>query len=177
MTKAGRVKNVIVGLIMILTGILIGAFGEKAYWVIITVLGASLVVYGIRLIVFFAKMARHMVGGRSILYRAVITLDIGLFTLSLTDVPSIILVMYLAGVHGFSGIIDILRAAESRKLQAPRWKLEMCSGAVNVIIALLCIVFIEKIAVAVMIYGAGLIYSGVIRIIQAFRRTAVIYIQ
>ena len=107
MTKAGRVKNVIVGLIMILTGILIGAFGEEAYWIIITVLGASLVVYGIRLIVFFAKMARHMVGGRSILYRAVITLDIGLFTLSLTDVPSIILVMYLAGVHGFSGIIDI----------------------------------------------------------------------
>ena len=45
------------------------------------------------------------------------------------------------------------------------------------IIALLCIVFIEKITVAVMIYGTGLIYSGGIRIIQAFRRTAVIYIQ
>ncbi|MBQ9060633.1 MAG: DUF308 domain-containing protein [Firmicutes bacterium] len=177
MTKAGRAWNVILGIIIILAGCIIFVFREDAYVVIITVLGLSLVVDGVRKLVVFAKMARHMVGGRSILYRAVITLDIGLFTLSMNHVPAIILVMYLAGIHGFAGIIDILRAAESRKLQAPRWKLEMSTGLVNVIMALLCLVFLKQVEVAVVIYSVGLIYSGLIRIIQAFRRTAVIYIQ
>ncbi len=31
--------------------------------------------------------------------------------------------------------------------------------------------------VLILIYGAGLIYTGVIRMIQSFRRTAIIYIQ
>lgn len=177
MTKAGRIQNTLIGLFTVLAGGLIIAIGADAYAFIIRVLGIVLAIDGIRRLVFFAKMARHMVGGRSILYRGVIMLDIGIFTVSLSHVPTIILVMYLAGIHGFAGIIDILRSAESRRLQAPRWKLEMGTGIGNVIIALLCLVFLKEIEVAILIYGAGLIYTGVIRMIQSFRRTAIIYIQ
>ena len=120
-------------------------------------------------------MARLMVGGRAALYRAVIILDMGLFTLSLTDVPLYCVVIYLAGLHGFSGVIDILRAAEARRLQAPSWRLDLSRGIINVIIALLCLAFIGTVQVAVTVYAAGLAYAGLIRIIQAFRRKSVTY--
>ena len=172
-----RVFNVLVGLIMVLCGALFISNPRDGYKVIISILAVSLLFYGIRMFWFYFRMARHMVGGRSILYRAVIMFDLGLFTISLSDIPLIYVILYLAGIHFFAGGIDILRANESRRLQAESWKLQFAQGLVNVILAALCLAFIHSMAVAVVIYGAGLIYSGGTRIIQAFRRTAVVYIQ
>jgi uncharacterized membrane protein HdeD (DUF308 family) len=84
--------------------------------------------------------------------------------------------LYLAGLHGFSGFIDIMRAIESKKMNAS-WKLNISHGIINVLIALLCLVFLKTVWVATLCYSLGLIYSGIIRIIQAFRRTAIVYIQ
>ncbi len=177
MTKLRRIGNVILGLFIIAFGLLVATGWDSAYTFIIHVLGFSLILGGIRLLVYYVTMARHMVDGRAILYRAVIMLDIGIFSLSLARVPAIFLVAYLAGLHGFTGIIDILRAREAITMQAPNWKLNMAGGIVNVIMAVLCLIFIKEPAVAVEIYAAGLVYSGVIRIIRAFRRTQSVYIQ
>lgn len=177
MTKARRVGSIFLGVIMVLFGALVAVSGGAAYRMIIVIFGISMLLASIRQFVYYLSMARHMVGGRTVLYRAVILFDVGLFTITLIDAHLIFLVIYLAGVHGFSGVIDIMRSVEAKRLQAPSWKLSMSHGIINVIMALLCLIFLKQAFVAVLIYGIGLIYSGIIRVIQAFRRTAVVYIQ
>ena len=177
MTKMRRVGSVFAGLIMILFSGLTAISAAHAYKLILLVLSYSLILRGIRLLIYYCSMARYMVGGRNVLYRSVILMDIGLFSLSITDIPLVFLVLYLAGMHGFAGIIDIMRALESKREQAPSWKLNLSYGIVNTALACLCLIFLKQTEVAVMIYSAGLLYSGVGRIIQAFRKTAVVYIQ
>ena len=175
MTKARRVSNIFTGLIMIAAAFFLAVDADSTYPAIILIFGISLLISSVRSLVYYFTMARHMVGGRRVLYRAIIILDMGLFTLSLTDVPLFCVVLYLAGIHAFSGVIDILRAGESRRLQAPSWKLRFSAGLINIIMACLCLVFIGVVEVAVLVYCIGLAYAGVVRIIQAFRRAKTIY--
>lgn len=177
MTKARRVGTVFVGLFLVLFGLSMMIEPNRVYWAIVLILGFTMLITGIRSLVYYLSMAKHMVGGRVALYRAIIILDLGLFTLSLTNVPIIFVVLYLAGIHGFSGAIDIMRAMEAKRLQAASWKMNLVHGIVNVVMAGLCLAFIGTVEVAVEIYAAGLVYSGIIRIIQAFRKTTVVYIQ
>ena len=177
MTKLRRIGNILLGLLMIAGSILLNMFTEDAYPVIVFLLAVSLLLYGIRMFVFYFRMARHMVGGRAMLYRAVIAVDLGIFTMSLTDVPLLYVMLYLAGVHGFAGAIGILRSNEARKLQAPSWRLNLVHGIINVIMAILCLVFLKSIETAVLIYTIGLAYSGVMRIVSSARNTAIVYIQ
>lgn len=177
MTKIGRVGNIFAGLCMVCLGLIMAMDPDKVYTFLVTLLGITMLLSGVRSMVYYFSMARHMVGGKTVLYRAVLIIDIALFTLSITDVPLIFVVLYLAGIHGFAGFIDIMSAREARQLQAGPWRLKLTSGVVNVVIAVLCIAFLGTSAVAAEIYSLGLIYSGVIRIIQACRRTAMVYIQ
>ena len=177
MTKARRVGNILTGLLIIFLGTQMAVEPTRVYKLIILVLGLTLLLSGIRSLIYYFTMAKHMVGGRSVLYRAVIVIDIGLFSLSLTNIPFVFVILYLAAVHGFSGFVDIMMAREARMLQAGSWKLNFIHGLINVIMAILCLVFLGTPAVAVEIYAFGLMYSGLMRIIQAFRKTAVVYIQ
>ena len=83
---------------------------------------------------------------------------------------------YLIAVHAFSGFVDVTRALEAKRLSAPSWKLNFSTGVVNIILAVLCIVFLRLESIAVYIYSAGLIWSAIARIITSFRKTAVVYI-
>ena len=80
-------------------------------------------------------------------------------------------------MHGFAGVMDILRALESKRLQAKSWKLALSHGIINVLIAGVCLAFIGTVNISILIYGLGLMYSGGICVIQALRKTEVIYIQ
>lgn len=161
---------------MLLFGFSMAIEAEQVYKILVVFLGVTLCISGIRSMVYYISMARHMVGGISILYRSVIVFDIGLFTLSIANIPLIFVVLYLAGIHGFSGFIDIMRAVEGKRMQA-HCKLSLSQGIINIVIAILCLIFLKTTWVAMLFYGTGLMYSGVVRIIQAFRRTAVVYIQ
>lgn len=177
MNKVGHILNILAGIGMILCGIAFAMFPNDTYKIIIFLLCIGLLFDGIRELWFYIRMAHHMVGGRTMLYRSIIVIDMGLFTLSLTDVSMVYVMLYLVGIHLFTGGIDILRANEARKLQAGSWKLQFTQGVINVIIAVLCIINFKSIPVAVTIYAAGLIYSGIMRIVQALRRTEIVYIQ
>ena len=107
----------------------------------------------------------------------IIMIDMGLFTASLTDVPVVYMMLYLVGLHLFSGVIDMMRALEAKRLKSGSWKLQLFEGMVNVILAVLCLLHIRSFAVAVLIYAAGLAWSGLIRIVRALRKTAIAYIQ
>lgn len=175
MTKTRRVTNVIAGVLMILCALVMAVDADNVYPLVVAIFGISLLISSVRSLIYYISMARYMVGGRTVLYTAVITLDVGLFTLTLTDVPLYCVVLYLAGIHCFAGFVDILRAMESKRLQAPSWKLNFSSGMINIILAGLCLAFIGVVEVAVFVYCAGLFYSGLMRIVQGFRRKKILY--
>ncbi len=177
MNSGKRITNVIIGVVMLLMGAVLILVPSEGLPFVALILSVSLVVYGVRMLVYYVKMARHMVGGRLMLYIAVIVLDFGVFVWTLSDIPKIYIVLYMVAIHAFSGAIDIMRGIEAKRYHASSWKLSFISGAVNIAVAILSIVFIRSVNVIVILYALGLIYSAITRIISAFRRTAIVYIR
>jgi hypothetical protein len=176
MSSGQRIKNILIGVLMILGSLTLIAFPEKGLVVVSALLSLSLFIYGIKTLIYYLTMARHMVGGKIMLYLAVVILDFGMFTMMMTDIPRIYVVLYLLAVYAFSGVVDILRALEAKKYQAPAWRLSLISGILNVAVAILCVAFIGSASMIVYLYCAGLIFSAVVRIVTAFRKTAIVYI-
>ena len=176
MTKMQRVGEFFAGIVMLLLSLIIFIDPWHSYRPVVFLLGISFSAEGIRQLIYYFTMARHMVGGKYSLYLGLVMFDLGAFTLSLTDVPRPYVMLYLAAVHAFSGAVDILRALESRRAGAS-WKVKFTSGVVYIAIAVLCLVFIGSANAAVYIYASGLLYGAVFRFINAFRRTAIVYIQ
>ena len=176
MTIVQRFRNALVGLIMIIFGVIFFINPDKSYPFITSVISLTMLFKGFGFLLFYFKMARYMVDGRTILYQAIILIDLGLFTWSMTQVPLIYVMLYLVAVNMFAGAVDILRALEARRYGSS-WKLTMAAGVISVLLAAMCLVFIKVTKIAVMIYAAGMIYSGIMRLIQSFRRTRMVYIQ
>ena len=177
MSKFSRVKNIFTGILMILCALVLILVPQVGYAFILIILAISMLVYGIKNIVYFVSMARHMVGGLAVLYRGLIGLDLALFTLSLTRIPNAYIMLYLIAIHLFSGAISIMRMVEAIKNGSRAWKGKLIDGLVNIAVAVLCAVFIQSQNVAVYIYAGGVIYSAIIRIKNALKRTAIVYIQ
>ena len=177
MSSGQRIKNILIGIAIILGALILIAFPEEGIIITASILSLSLFIYGIKTLIYYVTMARHMVGGRIMLYLAVVVLDLGMFTMMLTNIPKIYIVLYLVVVYAFAGVVSILRALEAQRYQAPMWKLSLISGIINVVIAILCIIFMRSTNMIVYLYCAGLIYSAIVRIVTAFRETAIVYIQ
>lgn len=178
MTAFQRIKQILFALLMILSAVIFIILpAEISLVAIISILAAGLAISGIKDIVFYFTMARHMVGGKLILFQGAVILDFALFTMSLSNVPKIYILLYLVGIHAFSGVVEILRANEARKTVEGPWKLKFSHGIINILLAALCVVFIKHLGIAVLIYSGCLVYSAVIRIINACRKTAFILIE
>ena len=176
MSMLQRISNFMRGLLSLLSGCIIILAPEPGFIIAMLILGFSLLFYGLRTVIFFFRMARHMVGGQSMLYYGVIIMDFGVFTLALSDMPKLYLALYIVGVYAFSGVVDIMRSLEARSYEAS-WRMNFAAGAANVAVAILCMAFIGSADMLAYVYGAGLIYSAIMRFINTFRRTAVVYIQ
>ena len=129
----------------------------------------------IRYLVFYLSMARNMVDGKLSLFYGIIALDLGMFAYTLQDIPPIYIVLYLLITHLFSGVIDVLRAMEARRLGS-RWKLSTAIGAANILLAVVCGFCLHRLSLLTSVYAIGLVYAACLRMAQAFRRTAIIYI-
>lgn len=176
MSKLQRIRNIIVAVLMIAVALVLIIEPVLGYHVVLLILAITLIAEGVRSLIYYLAMARHMVGGGVIFIKGVLILDLGLFTLSLTDIPHRYVMIYLLLYYVFMGVIDILRAFEARKLHAPHWKRKFIFGTFMIIIAIVGMVFSSSVTIVVLIYSAGLIYSAVNRLISAFRRTAVPFI-
>ena len=177
MSIVQRIENVLIGVLIIIGSVTLMAFPDDGLIIVVSILCLSLFIYGIKSLFYYFSMARHMVGGRIILYLGIIILDFGVFALMLTDIPRFYIVLYLLVIYAFSGVIDILRSLEAKKYNPSTSKLFLASGVINIAVAVLCIVFIRHGDIIAYFYSAGLIYYGIIRIITAFRKTAIVYIR
>ena len=180
MSSFQRIKSIVFGVLMVLFALIMFWMPEDWYDTVTVLMSLSLMLYGVKLLFFYFSMARHMVGGKIMLYQAIIILDLSLFTISMASMSSFTIIIYLLGIFGFTGVIDILRAFEAKSNCYKHWKLKFLTGCI-------CVVFVIIMAVlglifkntAILVYGycISLFYSGVVRIVTAFRKTAMVYIQ
>ena len=171
-----RIVNILIGVFLIFMCLLMALVPETGYLLMALILTFLLLLAGIRYLLYYLTMARHMVGGKTILFYGIITLDVGLIALSFAGIPEFYL-LYLLIYYGFTGAIQLLRALEAKKYGASSWRLNLVTGIINVGVAVLCICFIRSTTVALYVFCLGLFYSACVRIVTAFRRTAVVYIQ
>ena len=179
MTLVQRIKSIVSALLMIASAVVMLLYPDGGFAFLALILSVSLTLYGLRTLLYYFSMARHMVGGKRILYQGVILFDLGIFTLTMVDNPKIYIILYLLGIHAFAGVIDILRAMEARRFDGP-WRMDMATGIVNVTIAILAVIcgfFLNNMQDIVYIYASGLLYSAVLKIVNALRKTSIIYIQ
>ncbi len=175
-----RFKSFLSGLALLALAVLLFLVPEEGYFAVAVILGVLLFVYGFRLLWFYFTMSRHMVGGRATLYQAVLVLDVALFTSSVALMNHMVILIYLLGVFAFTGFVDTLRAFEAKKIGAPNWKWKLLTGLVIVALTVLLVIFgAIRGETEVLVYGycISLVISGAMRIVSAFRKTAMVYIQ
>ena len=180
MTKFQRIKRVLIGLLMLGCCAVLVKEPDLGFYVVALILSASLLVYACRCLIFYFFMARHMVGGKAQLFRGIIVLDLAVFTGSMVDDPKFFIIIYLLGIYAFSGLIQILRALEARRYQAPAWRRSLVNGIIDFAIAVMAVFagfFLPDTRDLVYLYAACLFYTACSQIASAFRKTAIIYIQ
>ena len=177
MTKFQRLKNLIYGLLLIASGMILLYIPKNAFVLLLLLLSATLLISGINTLIYYFTMARFMVDGKMMLYKGIIVFDFGVLTASLVDVPRQFVLVYLIGAHAFSGLVELLRAMEARRYGGKNWRLKMGHGLVNVVTCIICVIFLNHTNTVVIVYALGILYSGVLTLVSAFRRTAFVYIQ
>ena len=177
MSWARRAREVFVAILMLVMAAVMALFPDVGYMLVQIALSFALTLVGIRRLAYYFSMARHMVSGKVVLYSGVILFDLGLLSLGIARIPQTYVILYLLLIHLFSGVVSIARAREQRSYKASSWKIKMVGGVVNICIALLCVAFIKSLNVVVYVYAFGLAWSAVLRMVSAFRRTDIVYIQ
>ena len=176
MSSRQRIQNIVIGLITIVVSIFMMSLPERGYQLAALIISISFTVSGLRTLLYYFTMSRFMVGGKRILFRGLILLDLGLFTSTFINSSKFYMILYIVIIHAIAGAIATLKGRQAKQNDAPSWKLSMVYGVVNLLMALFCIVFIRSTEMIVYIYCAGLIYSGVMRLYSVFRRTEIVYV-
>ncbi len=176
MTIIQRIEKIISGLIQIAFGAVLFIFPKDGYRLVLTVLGFALALRGIRQLYYYFSMARFMVNGRLILVTGLVFLDFGLFSETLYDVPKIYIILYLIAIHAFSGVVEVLKAFEEKRFGAKSWRFQLFRGIFDIVLVLVSLIFMKKINTVVIVYGIGVIYSAIFKMISSFRKNTLIYV-
>ena len=180
MTLSARIWKILSAALKALMAWILFRMGEEGFLLMCLLLSLTLIAFGVRNLIFYFAMTRHMVNGKTILFLGVIALDFGFFTLSVADHQGVFIALYLLGAYAFSGVVDILRAREARQFEAPFWRMNLAAGIVNIGVAVAAAVFgffSGNMRDLTLIYAAGLAYAAILDLISAFRKTAIVYIQ
>ena len=180
MSKMKRVSQVLWGLLMILLSFILFLFPEAGMTFIILVIAVSLTLYGMHMLTYYSRLARHMIGGKYILYLGMVVFDFGLMTFTMTGTRTLPVFIYLFALFVFSGVLDVMKAFEEKKNKAPFWFFRLLFGLLSISFGILSVIscFVWKSTDALTyLFCIVLFYYGFVRIIKAFRKTAVVYIQ
>ena len=180
MTKIQRFNSFVGGLLTVLFGLLLYVAPFIGTDLIAMVLTLSLLLLGIRNLVFYFTMARHMVGGKYSLFYGLIVTDLGIFAYSIKSFPPIYVMLYLLVIHAIYGATDIMVALQARKMRSKSWRIKLFTGIGNLAIGVSAMIFGltgDDVFTVIYIYALGMAYTGIMRMANAFRRTSVPYIQ
>ena len=177
MNSISRIRNILIGVLMIASGFILFLLPDLGYYIIAFILGVGLIIYGIRSLVYYFTMTHHMVGGKRTFYIGKVALDMGAFALSITLIPQFLIMLYLQITFGISGAIDLFNGLNARKSGATHWRRKVAHGLFCIAIMLICILYSKETAVTVWVFSGSLVYAGIRRIIGAFKQTSIAYIQ
>lgn len=175
MRKLSRIKNVVIGVVLILFALLLLIWPRFGTPLIMMVFGIGLLIYGLYSLIFFCRMAIHMVGGKRIFFRGILLLDLGIFLMSSFRGSERLVFLYMLVLLAASGAIDLVRALDYRK-QGAAWLLRAVSGVVCIAILIAGLIYRRNPNTMVYIFCLALLFTAISRIVSAFRKTAVLYI-
>ena len=170
-----RFLHILIALSLVLLVILLVSLGEQGPMFVALVFGLSTLIFGIRSLVAYFMKYRYMVGGRSQLYIGIIGMDLGLLITGAARGSTFLILLYLLGIRAVTGGIDIARALESKKHEAP-WVVKLVSGIISLATVVIGLIFFTNPETVVDIYAIGLIVSAAEHLITAFRRSKVVTI-
>lgn len=177
MSRMQRVRSFLEGVMILLCAlVLILTHDNVGYYIIVLIVCVTLLLSGFHYLIYYFTMARHMVGGKSILVRGILALDLGLFAMAIEDFPPIYILLYLLVGYLFSGAVDVMHSLEAKRMGSPSWKLNIAFGIANILIAVLCLFCLRYPDILVYIYAGGLVYTACLRFVSSFRKTAIAYI-
>ena len=174
-----RIKEIIKALIIAFFGIILIFAGEKGQLIVVAIIFFYLLFDGIRLLIYYLRMARHMVEGKRVLIRSIIILDLGMLTLQMVSMSDIMILIYLLSIFAFTGAIDILRSMEAKR-NGGYWKLKFINGCIHIIFSIALIIaglFVKNSYFLVCGFSISFFYSAFFRVFSALRKTAIVYIQ
>lgn len=180
MNRRQRIQSFFIGLAMLLCCAVMIHSPQLGYFAAAIMIILSMLSYGVKLLIYYQTMARHMVGGKAMLFLGVLVLDFGVFVTSMVDNPMLFLLVYLLLFHGFSGVVSVMRSREAKFYSTASWVLNLLVGIVNLGVALGAVVaalVLRSVQVLGYLYFLGMLYAAFMRIVSAFRRTEVVYIQ
>lgn len=177
MTKTKRVFTIIGAFLAIQGSLILMLVPNYALEIIAAGLGFTLVFYGLKYLLYYLTHAQHMVGGKWFLLIGLILLDAGIFAGTVYDKAKVLTILYIAGAHLIGAGLNIVRAVGNRKDNNRGWKIDMAQGVGNIILVLLCIIFMHDVIIPVYIYCISAIYTAILMLISAFKKTAIVYVQ
>ena len=175
MSLVKKILTLITSLLMIIVAVGLVIEPEIGYYIMISILIGVLLVKSIQSVWYYFSMARHMVGGLFYFYQAVLFVDLTLAAPILLIAPRWIVALYLNGLIAFSGVLDILRATDQKKMQWPQWKLRMVLGLSKVLFAIVAMVAMRSPEMLTRIYSFVLVYTAIMRVMSALRSENVVY--
>lgn len=176
MSSLKRIYHVIYGILALISAGLLLLYPRDGAMFVMVFIDVALLVYGIRMLVYYITLARFMVGGIMTLYKSIIVIDFGLFVFGLYEFPYRFIMLYLVAIMAFNGAREILSAMETRRLENPAWKRKIAYGAVTLVLALSALFVHDSMPIVTILYSIGLIHGGLYSIATAFRKSAIIYI-
>lgn len=177
MSKFKRIWNVFTGLFIILVSVMMLAIPDLGYVLALIILGLVLLISGIKQLIYFFSMGIHMVGGKIILYRALLIIDMGIFTLTINGIGQRYIMLYFVMYYFLAGVVSAFRVLESRRLESGTWKMNLVSGIYDFMIVLLCLINNNSESMMLKVLCMALIVSALTRISRSFRKSAIVYIQ
>lgn len=170
-----RILHILIALGLVLVGVLLISLEEDGPEVIALILGIAMLIYGIRCVAAYFTKFRYMVGGKSQLYIGILSLDLGLLIGSSFNQSAFLILLILLGIRLLTGVIDLMRALESRKNGAP-WVMKLLSAIVSLVTVILGVIYFRNPQTAFTIFCIGLFFSAVEHLITAFRKSNVVII-
>lgn len=176
MTNSRRVFVIIKSLILILLAVAMILNPDIGYIALLIIIEIALLVKGISLLFYYFTMTRYKVGGMATLYKGIFVIDATLLLFGLSKAPQKLIMIALVLMLAFEGVVYIMKAMKSKKLEAGNWKYQLLHGIFMFIVAIICIIFIDSYRIATLIFAVSLIVWAVSDIITAMRKTAIVYI-
>ncbi len=147
--------------------------GVVSYYLILVVFVIVMLIYGIRLIIFYFTMARFMTGGRGMLYRGVLYTDLALYTMTLNNVPVNYIMIYLIAILVIAGAISLFQAFDIMKLGG-FWQFKMVQGIVTISLAVYGFTHLRQPMVLSYIFAITLVHDAIMRIVSVFTTTQIV---